>query len=110
MTPAQVAVNLICGVGHGAFRARGLDTLRKRLVEGHAMLVQMTREDYGYDLARWHEFLRTNRTGGYTWLRKDIDLPRIMKDALANDRWHEAVAEVEGRSRSMPTDSAASKT
>ncbi len=62
------------------------------------MLVSITGEDYDFDLPRWHEHLRNTREGGYTWIRKDIELPRVMKNAMANKSWREAVVQLERES------------
>ncbi len=55
------------------------------------MLARITGVDYGYDLRQWHDHLKVSGEGGYTW-RRNIDLPRIMKDALESTEWKEAVA------------------
>ena len=66
----------------------------ERISEGHQMLVQIVGEDYGYDLQRWHDHLKETGEGGYTW-RRNIDLPKVMKEALASTEWQDAVARLE---------------
>lgn len=50
----------------------------------------MTGQDFGFDLQAWHDYLKESRDGGYTWSRS-IDLPKVMKAALANQQWLETV-------------------
>lgn len=90
LTPAQVAVHLICGRAPGPL-GHSFPTLRERLVAGREFLVQLTGQDFGYDLASWHAHLKESREGGYTWGR-NIELPRVMKEALTDERWREAVS------------------
>lgn len=90
MTPAQIAVHLICGKAPGYLRHR-YTTLRERLPEGREALVRLTGRDFAYDLAAWHAHLKESREGGYTWAR-NIDLPRVMKEALASPEWREVAA------------------
>ena len=54
------------------------------------MLVQITGQDFGYDLQAWHDHLKESREGGYTYGR-NIVLPRIMQEALLSPEWQEAV-------------------
>src|SRR5262245_20605180 len=91
-TPAQLAVELICGnipleIAHGMTR-------RQQLEQGRAMLRSITRQDFGFDLQKWHDYLKESREGGYTWNRA-IDLPKIMKSALADPEWSVIVATIE---------------
>jgi hypothetical protein len=58
------------------------------------LLVQISGEDFGYDLAAWHQYLKESRDGGYTWGR-NIILPRVMKLALVSDEWREAVRQLQ---------------
>ena len=87
LTPAQVAVHLMCGR-----RVRRLPgTLEDRVQRGRRLLSELAGVDYGYDLQRWHDHLKVTRPGGYTWNRT-VDLPRIMKQALASEEWRKTVA------------------
>jgi hypothetical protein len=95
LTPAQIAVRLICG--EHLPRVREL-SLVECLREGHDFLVQITGKDFGYNLQAWHDHLKTTREGGYTYGR-NIVLPRIMKAALLSSSWKEAVQRLT-RSRS----------
>ncbi len=65
-------------------------TIEERIIEGRRMLVRITGEDYGYDLQKWHNHLKESREGGYTWQR-NINLPKIMKEAIASEQWNAAV-------------------
>ncbi len=91
LTPAQIAVHLICGDDPSP---RGQMTLRQRLCHGREMLRSITGKDFGFDLQKWHDYLKESRDGGYTWNRT-IDLPKIMKSALANQQWLAAAAAIE---------------
>ena len=88
LTPAQIAVALICG--ERLPRTQHL-SLSDRIREGHDFLVKLTRQDFGYDLQAWHDHLKESREGGYTYGR-NIELPRIMRDALESPAWQAAVA------------------
>src|SRR5690349_426693 len=87
LTPAQIAVRLICGIN--LIRVQNKPLL-DRIREGHDFLVAITGVDFGYDLAAWHNHLKESRQGGYTYGR-NIDLPRIMRDALDSPEWHSAI-------------------
>ena len=65
-------------------------SLRQRIRRGRQFLVEICDEDFGYDLRRWHEHLKQSRDGGYAWSRH-IDLPRVMKEALASLEWQQEV-------------------
>jgi hypothetical protein len=88
LTPAQVGVRLICGQATPRLR---LDSLTERIRYGHDFLVKITRQDFGYDLQAWHDYLKESREGGYTYGR-NIALPAIMRDALQSPTWQAAVA------------------
>jgi hypothetical protein len=66
LTPAQIAIRLICGDRISPF-ARGPSTLSQRIRDGHDQLVRMTNRDFGYDLQAWHDYLKVSRDGGYTY-------------------------------------------
>lgn len=97
MTPAQIAVELICG-NELPMRGPRDSTMSDRIQSGHQMLIRITGEDFGHDLQKWHDYLKESRDGGYTWGR-NIDLPRVMKDALVSTAWRTAVNHLEERSR-----------
>jgi len=89
--PGQLATWMICG---NEFPMASYEmSMDQRISEGHKMLVKITGVDYGFDLQRWHEHLKISGQGGYTW-RRNIDLPKIMKEALDSPEWHEAVARI----------------
>ena len=90
LTPAQLAVHLICGQAPGWFD-EAYPTLCERLSAGRAALVRITGKDFAYDLAAWHAHLKETREGGYTWGRT-IVLPKVMKEALASESWRAAAA------------------
>src|SRR5262249_47867574 len=96
LTPAQIGVRLICGQRLPRFGERivGQAEMKERIKIGHDWLVRTSGQDFGYDLAAWHEYLKESRDGGYTWGR-NIDLPRVMKSALASDEWRDAIRQIE---------------
>ena len=88
LTPAQMAVHLICGLKLPPF-APTSDDICERMQEGHDDLVQMTGKDFGYDLQSWHDHLKESRECGYTYGR-NIVLPKMMKAALESPEWQNA--------------------
>lgn len=95
-TPAQIGVALICGQrlpSYGEKRIVGDATLAERIRLGHDWLVRIANRDFGYDLAAWHDYLKVTRNGGYTWSRRVV-LPKVMQNALASDKWRQAVKEI----------------
>lgn len=92
LTPAQIAVRLICGE---CFPREPGNSLIQRIQQGHDFLASITGEDFGYDLQAWHNQLKESRQGGYTYGR-DIRLPRIMQAALQSPEWQEAVRQLTG--------------
>jgi hypothetical protein len=86
LTPAQIAIRLICGESMPRVRS---ESLLERIREGHDFLVSITGKDFGYDLEAWHNHLKESREGGYTYGR-NIRLPRIMQAALQSPEWQEA--------------------
>ena len=87
LTPAQIAVRLMCGESLPRVRD---ESLTERVREGHDFLVRITGKDFGYDLQAWHDHLKESREGGYTYGR-NIVLPRIMQAALQCHEWQETV-------------------
>jgi hypothetical protein len=95
LTPAQVAVHLICGHQLAMGRRQPLE---ERMQEGRAMLVRIAKVDYGYDLQRWHDHLKgipRSQSLGYTWNRT-IALPKVMEEALASEEWRSAARALAG--------------
>jgi hypothetical protein len=90
MTPAQMAVHLICGHNLPMGSQHSLEETMK---VGRAMLARIVGIDYGYDLQRWHDHLKVSREGGYTWNRT-IALPKVMQEALASQEWRHAASEL----------------
>jgi hypothetical protein len=88
LTPAQIAIRLICGESIPP-RLRA-ESLRDRIRQGHDFLVRITGKDFGYDLRAWHDYLKESREGGYTYGR-NIVLPRIMQAASQSPEWQAAV-------------------
>jgi hypothetical protein len=95
LTPAQVAVRLICGHQLPMGRRQPLED---RMQAGRAMLVRIAKVDYGYDLQRWHDHLKAvprSESLGYSWNRT-IVLPKIMEEALASEEWRSAARALAG--------------
>jgi len=93
LTPAQIAVHLICGEDPTP-PGRPQRTLREQLEVGREMLRSLTGQDFRFDLQKWHDYLKESKDGGYTWNRT-VDLPKVMNRALANPEWLETVAAIE---------------
>ena len=90
LTPAQMAVHLICGRRLPTPRPQSLvDNMKK----GREMHVNIAGVDYGYNLQRWHDHLKQSRDGGYTWNRT-IALPKVMQEALVSSEWRQAADEL----------------
>jgi len=92
LTPAQCAVRLICGIDLPRF-VPSKRSLSEKMREGRERLMSITRKDYGYDLAAWHNHLKESREGGYTYGR-NIVLPKVMQAALASTEWRETAAQL----------------
>jgi hypothetical protein len=86
LTPAQLAVHLLCG----RWLPGSPESIDERIALGRKLLVGIANMDFAYDLQRWHDHLKVTRAGGYTWNRT-VALPRIMRDALASEDWRDAV-------------------
>lgn len=88
LTPAQGAVYHICGrklpIGNP-------DTIPECIRSGRKTLFRITGKDFGYDLAKWHDYLKETGEGGYPY-RKNTGLPKIMKTALKSPSWCKIVA------------------
>ena len=95
MTPAQMAVSLICGEKLPPF-APTSDDIGDRMQAGHDHLVQMTGMEFGYDLQAWHNHLKESRSGGYTYGR-NIVLPKIMKAAMESAEWQAAATRLSAK-------------
>ena len=96
MTPAQIAVTLICGEKlppFGEARIPVNATVAERIKLGRQYLREITKADFGYDLVAWHAHLKESREGGYTWGR-NVTLPNIMKMALDCPEWQSAVRDL----------------
>jgi hypothetical protein len=89
LTPAQIAVELLCGSDLPPF-VRQIEAIEDRIVEGRRQLASIAGVDFGYDLQRWHDHLKVSRQGGYTWNRT-IALPKVMQAAIKSEKWHAAV-------------------
>ncbi|QDU31236.1 hypothetical protein ETAA8_63890 [Anatilimnocola aggregata] len=102
MTPAQMAVHLICGLKLPPF-VRTSDSIDERMNEGRARLVKITGKDFGYDLQAWHDDLKVTRANGcgYTYGR-NIALPKIMKGALGSREWQAAATRLTHDSKQSP--------
>lgn len=89
LTPAQLAIRLICGIDLPQCRLK-YNSVQQRICAGRDLLVRISGVDFGFDLPAWHEHLKESRSGGYTYGR-NISLPSMMRNALENPQWIEAV-------------------
>jgi hypothetical protein len=95
LTPAQIAVHLLCGRPIPGSPG----SIDERIAQGRKRLIGIANVDFGYDLQRWHDHLKVSRDGGYTWNRT-IALPKIMREALASESWLDAVERLASRAAS----------
>jgi hypothetical protein len=91
LTPAQLAMASFLGewLPHTSEQS-----VKERIAHGHRFLVQITREDFGFDPQRWHDFLRQTNAGGYRWSNKHLGFPRRIVRAINDPDWQAAVAEL----------------
>ena len=93
LTPAQIGMYALLG----ELLPMGMppdQPLADRIREGHDELVELTGVDLGYDPAKWHEHLRATNAGGYRWSNKHLAFPKRIAEALADEQWRAAVAEL----------------
>jgi hypothetical protein len=95
LTPAQLAVHLLCGSALPGFP----ESMDERIAMGRKRLIEIANVDFEYDLQRWHDHLKVTRQGGYTWNRT-VALPKIMRDAMASEAWLHAVERLAPRATS----------
>jgi hypothetical protein len=69
---------------------------------GREALVSITGQDFGFDLAGWHEHLRETDAGGYRWSNKHLGMPREIAATLANAEWQEARKQIEKETATSP--------
>jgi len=85
--PAPLGMLLLLGrTPHPMDAERPIDD---RLRDGRALLRSVTGEDFGYDLRRWHEHLRTHHRGQY---RYGNGMVRMIEAAERDDERRTAVA------------------
>jgi hypothetical protein len=96
LTPAQIAMHHLLGL---RLPLGSPADLVERVRHGHAWLVQLTRQDFGYDLERWHEYLRATDAGGYRWSNKHLGMPKRIVKALSDPEWQQAVEELRAGTR-----------
>jgi hypothetical protein len=66
--------------------------LANRLLEARQSLMERTGCDFGYDLERWHDHLVENEKDGYCWSNKHRSIAVVIRRAMADAQWQEAVA------------------
>ena len=69
--------------------------LTKRIQSARQSLVNQTDQDFGYDLAKWHEYLVANHNDEYCWSDKHEEILVRIRLAKASPVWLEAVATLE---------------
>ena len=67
MTPAQLGMHQLLG---GWVPVVPEQDLSERIRSGRAFLVEITKEDFGFDAVKWHEYLWATDAGGYKWCRR----------------------------------------
>src|SRR5262245_49504021 len=67
LTPSQVGMTLLLG----GFVARlSTGDLKADLQQGRDWLKRITKQDFGHDVMRWHDYLWESDAGGYKWCRR----------------------------------------
>ena len=90
LTPAQVGMRFLLGT-HPLFRGGLGESIR----QGRNRLTRITRQDFGYDAVRWHEYLWETDAGGCRWCRRSPEKwLRHVRAGMARPGWAEAVAEL----------------
>jgi hypothetical protein len=95
LTPAQGGMAMLLG----EWLPMGMPvewTVAERIRRGREYLVELAKEDFGYDLHAWHDYLRATNAGGYRWSNGHLGMPRRIEAALASAEWRAAVAGLEG--------------
>lgn len=88
LTPSQIGMMLLLGEWLPG-RER---TLKERIQEGHAFLVSITGQDFGFDPQHWHDYLRETKAGGYRW----GGIAKRIARATSDPEWCRAVEELRG--------------
>lgn len=71
-------------------------SLTDRIRHGREFLVRITRQDFGYDAMRWHDYLWDTDAGGYRWARRSHGKwARVVEAAISSPEWQQAVRELE---------------
>ncbi len=93
LTPSQVGMTLLLG----GFVARlSTGDLKTDIRLGRAWLERITKQDFGYDAVRWHEYLWETDAGGYKWCRRSArKWARVAHSAVSRPAWAQAVRELE---------------
>ena len=95
LTPAQCGMRALLG-----YRLRmGMPrewSIADRIRYGREFLVRITRQDFGYDAWRWHDYLWDTDAGGYRWSRRSREKwARQVTAAITDPEWQKAVRELE---------------
>ncbi|MCC7421575.1 MAG: hypothetical protein IT428_14920 [Planctomycetaceae bacterium] len=95
LTPSEWAMALMCGrTWHSDFRPR--TPLAERIQSARHRLVLMTRQDFGYDLLAWFDFLWDTDCYGYRGARRSREKAlRPIQRAVHDPAWQAAVRELE---------------
>lgn len=65
--------------------------LTERLASARESLAESTKQDFGYDLCRWHYYLVEHHKDEYCWGDVHRDIFARIKQAEANPAWQAAV-------------------
>ena len=94
LTPAQVGMTSLLGqkLRMGDL---GKGSLPKRIKAGREFLMRITKQDFGYDALRWHDYLWDTNAGGYRWSRRSRSKwTRYVEAAISREDWQGAVEEL----------------
>ena len=94
LLPEQIAMYQLCGEWLPFVEPDQL-SLGDRLKSARNALVEMTGQDFGYSLQKWHEYLVENSELGYCWSNKHRSILVRIRKAEVDPSWLEAIALLE---------------
>jgi hypothetical protein len=93
MTPAQLGMHQLLGGWVPVVPEQGLID---RIRSGRAFLVNITKQDFGFDPLKWHEYLWMTDAGGYKWCRRSpAKWEKHARMQISRPEWIAAVQQIE---------------
>lgn len=94
LTPAQCGMAALLGHQLRMGMPRNW-SIAQRIRYGRDFLMRITRQDFGYDALRWHEYLWESDAGGYRWARRSREKwRRHVEVAISRPEWQETIQEL----------------